>query len=291
MRRWTLCWVFCWEYTLHGLDGWKACTSTSTIQPQAYTDWFRSFCRPHTVLPLHSLFRHLNVKVSSRVGLTEVQPFIWTVCFRYLHHLLHAPIQTVKQKWTTVGWKISTFPKRKLVLASVNHKGITMTWKSNFSKGGEREAKRDKKWNDDINYNRRRGFSGCWQRKIKFLKSFSFASQSFAPLALFSLYHCPSILLGLRVGAGGDGGLGWGWRVTGWACSDTVLCTFASSAGAYPVGQSWMAALVPDTCSTVAQKPHSHCRCSDDPHSFWKSLSIPSKSLVGLSWWPPLADT
>lgn len=194
------------------------------------------------------------------------------------------------------GWKISTFPKRKLFLASVNHKGITMTWKLNQSwQRVKRGKQRETKWNSDITY---RGTPveevislDIGREKYKFFGKFLFSSQSFAPLVLFLLYLCPSILIESGVGAGVDGGMGSRWWVTGWACSDTVLCTFASSAGAYPAGQSWMAALMPDTCSTVAQRPHSHCRCFDDPHSFWKSLSIPSKSLVGLFWWPPLADT
>lgn len=112
---------------------------------------------------------------------------------------------------TTIGWKIRTFPKRKLVLASVNQKGITVAWKLNQSfQRVETGKQRDKiKYNNDIIYNRS-SFSGCWQRKIEFMKSFSFSSQSFAPLVLFLLYQCPSILLVSGVGAAGEGGLGKG---------------------------------------------------------------------------------
>lgn len=111
-----------------------------------------------------------------------------------------------------------------------------MEIKSEFSKGGEREAKSDKtKWNNDIIYNRRSSFSGCWQRKKKVFEKFLFFPVNH--LLLFSsLYHCPSILLGSGVGAVWDGGWGTplGHRVSLQWHSSLYICLLSRGISCWP---------------------------------------------------------
>lgn len=118
-------------------------------------------------------------------------------------------------------------------------------------KGCNRESKKRN------NINNRSTFSGKRQR---ILDSFFFypllnPPNSIVPVVIFLYHRRPPRRIWVGCGQRGCDRLeGRVKGITVWACSDRVLCTFASSVEAYPAGRSCTAVLGPDICSTATKQ-------------------------------------